>query len=94
MPCCAPALNTPESLPTRADCATTPTCTPAPGVRKTCVQAVERLAGEWVSAEGGEALPGFREFVMKQVRGRWGWRRNGGGVSSGVHGWLVHGAGW
>ena len=37
------------------------------GVRKTCVQAVERLAGEWCSAEGGEALPGFRDFVMKQV---------------------------
>ncbi len=40
-------------------------------MRKTCVQTVERLAAEWCSAEGGEALPGFREFVMKQVGG-WG----------------------
>jgi hypothetical protein len=40
-----------------------------PGVRKTCIQTVGRLAGEWCSAEGGEALPGFREFVMKQVGG-------------------------
>ncbi|KAI7842372.1 hypothetical protein COHA_004011 [Chlorella ohadii] len=30
---------------------------------------VERLAAEWCSAEGGEALPGFREFVMKQFGG-------------------------
>ena len=40
-----------------------------PGVRKTCIQAVARLAGEWCSPDGGEALPGFREFVIKQVIG-------------------------
>lgn len=53
-----------------AICPFVPFAAPAPlaGVRKTCVQAVERVAGEWCSAEGGEALPGFREFVMKQVR--------------------------
>lgn len=54
---------------------------PLAGVRKTCVQAVEQLAGEWCSADGGEALPGFREFVMKQV---WVVRRlwcGGGGAA-------------
>ncbi|PSC72015.1 exportin-T isoform X1 [Micractinium conductrix] len=39
------------------------------GVRKTCVQAVERLVGEWCGADGSEALPGFREFAMKQFGG-------------------------
>ncbi len=38
------------------------------GVRKTCVQCLERLVGEWCGADGSEALPGFREFAMKQVR--------------------------
>jgi hypothetical protein len=33
------------------------------------VQALARMAGEWCGADGSEALPGFRDFVMKQVRG-------------------------
>lgn len=41
---------------------------PPEGVRKTCVQCLERLVGEWCGADGSEALPGFREFAMKQVR--------------------------
>ncbi|KAL4444906.1 hypothetical protein ABPG77_003956 [Micractinium sp. CCAP 211/92] len=39
------------------------------GVRKTCVQCLERLVGEWCGADGSEALPGFREFAMKQFGG-------------------------
>ena len=37
-------------------------------MRKTCIQVFERLAGEWLVGAGEEALPGFREYIMKQVR--------------------------
>lgn len=41
-------------------------------VRKTCIQVFERLASEWLGVGGGQApaedaLPGFREYIMKQV---------------------------
>lgn len=36
-------------------------------MRKVCIQAFERLATEWVGPDQAEALPGFREYIMKQV---------------------------
>jgi hypothetical protein len=41
-----------------------------------CVQTVERLAGDWCGSDGSEALPGFREFVMKRVSSG-GWSGSG-----------------
>ena len=37
-------------------------------VRKVCIQVFERLAAEWVGPQQQEeAIPGFREYIMKQV---------------------------
>lgn len=36
-------------------------------MRKVCIQVFERLATDWVGPDQAEALPGFREYIMKQV---------------------------
>ena len=39
----------------------TPTLHPCP------LQVFERLTEQWISGDGGEALPGFKDYIMKQV---------------------------